>query len=205
MKARNLFWWASPEHFFTCSLLSRSNQVLKERIFGPTRGNCLERVVDTKGWFFLKLLGTIWLQSSILVHNHPSGQTKTFRPKTKDLTRSDGKKSAEKIGFTLVLRPMWIFTEHGYFSFADMAYFGVMKKRYNLLSYLFSVVVAAAFFYTLTATESPEDYIEKDRGRAWAAIYNLIRFNNRSPAHRFNKSENLKSCSFFPIEPTYRS
>jgi len=57
------------------------------------------------------------------------------------------------------------------------------------------VVVAAAFFYTLDATESPEDYIEKMR-QSVSGNFNFIRFNIEISAHRFTKRE-FKELSFF--------
>jgi len=76
-----------------------------------------------------------------------------------------------------------------------------MKKN-TIIILLISVVVAGAFFYTLTATESPEDYIEKieaERERQ----FKFIRFNIESPLSDSQKRE-FKELSFYPIEPTYR-
>jgi uncharacterized protein len=76
-----------------------------------------------------------------------------------------------------------------------------MKKN-TIIILLVSLVVAGAFFYTLTATESPEDYIEKieaERERQ----FKFIRFNIESPLTDSQKRE-FKELSFYPIDPTYR-
>lgn len=76
-----------------------------------------------------------------------------------------------------------------------------MKPK-NILALVVLVVVIAAVTYTLTATESPEDYIERiedERERQ----YKFIRFNVDSPLSDEQK-RNFKSLNFYPIDPDYK-
>jgi len=76
-----------------------------------------------------------------------------------------------------------------------------MKKN-TLILLVVSIVIAVAVFYTLTATESPEAYIEKieaERERQ----FKFIRFNIESPLTETQKRE-FKALSFYPIDPAYR-
>lgn len=60
----------------------------------------------------------------------------------------------------------------------------------------------AAVVYTLTATETPEDYIEKveaERERQ----FKFIRFNFESPLTDEQK-QSFKKLSFYPIDPSFR-
>ncbi|MHA7130259.1 DUF1684 domain-containing protein [Algoriphagus namhaensis] len=64
------------------------------------------------------------------------------------------------------------------------------------------LVVAAAVTYTLTATESPEDYIERiedERERQ----FKFIRFNIDSPLTEEQK-RSFQALSFYPIDPEYK-
>ncbi|MEP1258801.1 DUF1684 domain-containing protein [Algoriphagus sp.] len=75
-------------------------------------------------------------------------------------------------------------------------------KNNTILVLIISVVVLAAVVYTLTATESPEDYIEKieaERERQ----FKFIRFNFESPLTDEQKAS-LKKLNFYPIDPAYR-
>ena len=76
-----------------------------------------------------------------------------------------------------------------------------MKPKNILLLVVLGVVIAAVT-YTLTATESPEDYIERiedERERQ----YKFIRFNIDSPLSDEQK-RNFKSLNFYPIDPDYK-
>lgn len=98
------------EHFYVI-LLNRSNQVLKKHLV--SQGGTAGTIVDTKIVFKIALEHLA--QSIILVHNHPSG----------NLTPSDQDKRLTqrlvKIGRELDLPVLdhLIFTDVGYFSFAD--------------------------------------------------------------------------------------
>jgi DNA repair protein RadC len=98
------------EHFYLL-LLSRSNQVLKKHLV--SQGGTAGTVVDTKVVFKVALEHLA--QSIILVHNHPSGNLK---PSEQDKRLTD---RMVKIGRELDLPVLdhVIFTDHGYFSFAD--------------------------------------------------------------------------------------
>ncbi|WP_339699843.1 DNA repair protein RadC [Algoriphagus aquimarinus] len=98
------------EHFYVI-LLNRSNQVLKKHLV--SQGGTAGTIVDTKIVFKIALEHLA--QSIILVHNHPSG----------NLTPSDQDKRLTqrlvKVGRELDLPVLdhLIFTDVGYFSFAD--------------------------------------------------------------------------------------
>lgn len=67
---------------------------------------------------------------------------------------------------------------------------------------IISVVVLAAIVYTLTGTESPENYIEKieaERERQ----FKFIRFNFESPLTDEQKLS-FKKLNFYPIDPNYK-
>jgi DNA repair protein RadC len=98
------------EHFYLL-LLSRSNQVLKKHLV--SQGGTAGTVVDTKVVFKVALEHLA--QSIILVHNHPSGNLK---PSEQDKRLTE---RMVKIGRELDLPVLdhVIFTDHGYFSFAD--------------------------------------------------------------------------------------
>jgi len=76
-----------------------------------------------------------------------------------------------------------------------------MNKN-TIIILIVSAVVAAAFFYTLTATETPEDYIEKIEGER-ERQFKFIRFNIESPLTDTQKAD-FKKLSFYQIDPTYR-
>jgi hypothetical protein len=76
-----------------------------------------------------------------------------------------------------------------------------MNKN-TIITIIVSAVVAAAFFYTLTATETPEDYIEKIEGER-ERQFKFIRFNIESPLTDTQKAD-FKKLSFYQIDPTYR-
>ncbi|MDF2159072.1 DNA repair protein RadC [Algoriphagus sp. CAU 1675] len=102
----------SVEHFYLL-LLSRSNQVIKKHPI--SKGGTAGTVVDSKLVFKVALEHLA--QSLILVHNHPSG---SLSPSEQD------KKLTErlvKVGRELDLPVLdhVIFTDTGYFSFADEA------------------------------------------------------------------------------------
>ena len=98
------------EHFYVI-LLSRSNQVLKKHLI--SQGGTSGTVVDTKVVFKVALEHLA--QSIILIHNHPSGN---LRPSEQDKRLTD---RMVKIGRELDLPVLdhVIYTDHGYFSFAD--------------------------------------------------------------------------------------
>lgn len=100
------------EHFFLI-LLSRSNQVIRKiRI---SQGGTAGTVVDSKLVFKSALEHLA--QSIILVHNHPSGNLK---PSSQDISLTQ---RLVKTGRELDLPVLdhVIFTDSGYFSFADEA------------------------------------------------------------------------------------
>lgn len=100
------------EHFFLI-LLSRSNQVIRKiRI---SQGGTAGTVVDSKLVFKAALEHLA--QSIILVHNHPSGNLK---PSSQDISLTQ---RLVKTGRELDLPVLdhVIFTDSGYFSFADEA------------------------------------------------------------------------------------
>ena len=100
------------EHFFLI-LLSRSNQVIRKvRI---SQGGTAGTVVDSKLVFKSALEHLA--QSIILVHNHPSG---SLRPSSQDISLTQ---RLVKTGRELDLPVLdhVIFTDSGYFSFADEA------------------------------------------------------------------------------------
>ncbi|WP_057937415.1 RadC family protein [Algoriphagus resistens] len=100
------------EHFYLI-LLNRGNQILKKHLV--SQGGTAGTVVDTKIVFKIALEHLA--QSIILVHNHPSG----------NLSPSDQDKRLTqrlvKVGRELDLPVLdhVIFTDSGYFSFADEA------------------------------------------------------------------------------------
>lgn len=98
------------EHFYLL-LLSRSNQVLRKHLI--SQGGTAGTVVDTKVVFKVALEHLA--QSIILIHNHPSGNLK---PSEQDKRLTE---RMVKIGRELDLPVLdhVIFTDHGYFSFAD--------------------------------------------------------------------------------------
>lgn len=98
------------EHFYLI-LLTRSNYVLKKQLV--SLGGTSTTVVDAKVVFKIALEHLA--QSIILVHNHPSGDTAPSEQDRK-LTRS-----LVKIGLELDLPVLdhVIFSDRGYFSFAD--------------------------------------------------------------------------------------
>lgn len=75
-------------------------------------------------------------------------------------------------------------------------------KTNTLLLLIVGAVILIAVAYTFTATESPEDYIEKieaERERQ----FKFIRFNVDSPLTEEQKA-GFKKLSFYPIDPAYR-
>jgi uncharacterized protein (DUF1684 family) len=75
-------------------------------------------------------------------------------------------------------------------------------KASQILIIVVSLVVVAAVAYTFTATESPEDYlekIEKERERQ----FKFIRFNIDSPLTEEQKRSFTK-LTFFDIDPKYK-
>lgn len=98
------------EHFYLL-LLSRSNQVMRKHLI--SQGGTAGTVVDTKVVFKVALEHLA--QSIILIHNHPSGNLK---PSEQDKRLTE---RMVKIGRELDLPVLdhVIFTDHGYFSFAD--------------------------------------------------------------------------------------
>ena len=97
--------------YFYLILLSRSNQVLKKHLI--SQGGTAGTVVDTKLVFKAAL--EYLAQSMILVHNHPSGNLK---PSEQDKRLTE---RLVKVGRELDLPVLdhVIFTDVGYFSFAD--------------------------------------------------------------------------------------
>lgn len=98
------------EYFFLI-LLSRSNQVMKKHLI--SQGGTAGTVVDTKLVFKAALEHLA--QSMILVHNHPSGNLKPSE-QDKRLTERMVKVGRE---LDLPILDHVIFTDVGYFSFAD--------------------------------------------------------------------------------------
>lgn len=75
-------------------------------------------------------------------------------------------------------------------------------KASQILIIVVSLVVVAAVAYTFTATESPEDYIEKiekERERQ----FKFIRFNIESPLTEEQKRSFTK-LTFYDIDPQYK-
>jgi uncharacterized protein (DUF1684 family) len=75
-------------------------------------------------------------------------------------------------------------------------------KASQILIIVVSLVVMAAVAYTFTATESPEDYIEKiekERERQ----FKFIRFNIESPLTEEQKRSFTK-LTFYDIDPQYK-
>ncbi|RIW17063.1 DUF1684 domain-containing protein [Algoriphagus lacus] len=75
-------------------------------------------------------------------------------------------------------------------------------KTSQILLIVVALVVLAAVAYTFTATESPEDYIEKiekERERQ----FKFIRFNIESPLTEEQK-RNFTKLTFFDIDPQYK-
>ncbi|WP_425635833.1 RadC family protein [Algoriphagus yeomjeoni] len=101
----------APVEYFYLILLTRSNQVMKKQLI--SQGGTAGTVVDPKVVFKIALEHLA--QSIILVHNHPSGN---ISPSDQDkrLTRR-----LVNIGRELDLTVLdhVIFTDSGYFSFAD--------------------------------------------------------------------------------------
>lgn len=97
--------------YFYLVLLSRSNQVLKKHLI--SQGGTAGTVVDTKLVFKAAL--EYLAQSIILVHNHPSGNLKPSE-QDKRLTERLVKVGRE---MDLPVLDHVIFTDVGYFSFAD--------------------------------------------------------------------------------------
>lgn len=101
----------APVEYFYLILLTRSNQVMKKQLI--SQGGTAGTVVDPKVVFKIALEHLA--QSVILVHNHPSGN---ISPSDQDkrLTRR-----LVNIGRELDLTVLdhVIFTDSGYFSFAD--------------------------------------------------------------------------------------
>ncbi|MBN3582677.1 DNA repair protein RadC [Algoriphagus aestuarii] len=97
--------------YFYLILLSRSNQVIKKQLI--SQGGTAGTVVDTKLVFKAALEHLA--QSVILVHNHPSGNLK---PSEQDKRLTE---RLVKVGRELDLPVLdhVIFTDVGYFSFAD--------------------------------------------------------------------------------------
>ncbi|EAZ81046.1 RadC family protein [Algoriphagus machipongonensis] len=100
----------SVEYFYLV-LLSRSNQVIKKHLI--SKGGTAGTVVDSK--LIFKSALDYLAQSMILVHNHPSGNLK---PSEQDKRLTE---RLVKIGRELDLPVLdhVIFTDLGYFSFAD--------------------------------------------------------------------------------------
>ena len=98
------------EHFYLI-LLSRRNQVLRKHLV--SHGGTAGTIVDAKVVFKIALEHLA--QSVILVHNHPSG---SLRPSEQDLKLTG---RLVKVGRELDLPVLdhLIFTDVGYFSFAD--------------------------------------------------------------------------------------
>ena len=96
---------------FWIILLDRANQVVKTDSISS--GGVAGTYVDSK--IIFKSAITHLANSIILVHNHPSGQLK---PSDQDLRLTD---KISKAGVTLDIPVIdhLIFTDHGYFSFAD--------------------------------------------------------------------------------------
>lgn len=97
--------------YFYLILLSRSNQVMKKQLV--SKGGTAGTIVDAKVVFKIALEHLA--QSIILVHNHPSGN---FSPSDQDKRLTQ---RLVKIGRELDLPVLdhVIFTDVGYFSFAD--------------------------------------------------------------------------------------
>jgi len=75
-------------------------------------------------------------------------------------------------------------------------------KTNTLLLLIVGAVILIAVAYTFTATENPEDYIEKieaERERQ----FKFIRFNVDSPLTEEQKM-GFKKLSFYPVDPAYR-
>jgi DNA repair protein RadC len=98
------------EHFYLV-LLSRSNQVIKKHLISS--GGTAGTVVDAK--IIFKVALEHLAQSVILVHNHPSG---SLTPSEQDKRLTD---RLVRIGRDMDLPVLdhVIFTDSGYFSFAD--------------------------------------------------------------------------------------
>jgi len=115
--SQHIFELMKPElqdeqiEYFYLILLSRSNQVLKKHLI--SQGGTAGTVVDTKLVFKAAL--DHLAQSIILVHNHPSGN---LRPSEQDKRLTE---RMVKVGRELDLPVLdhVIFTDVGYFSFAD--------------------------------------------------------------------------------------
>ncbi|GMQ26950.1 DNA repair protein RadC [Algoriphagus sp. oki45] len=97
--------------YFYLILLTRSNHVIKKQLI--SQGGTAGTVVDPKMVF--KIAMEHMAQSIILVHNHPSGST-TPSEQDKRLTER-----LVRIGRDLDLAVVdhLIYSDHGYFSFAD--------------------------------------------------------------------------------------
>ncbi len=75
-------------------------------------------------------------------------------------------------------------------------------KAKNIFYLVAAAVVIVAVAYTLTATESPEAYVEKieaERERQ----FKFIRFNIDSPLTDEQK-RSFRELSFYPIDPSYK-
>jgi DNA repair protein RadC len=115
--SRDIYDHLKPElygeqvEFFYMLLLSRTNQILKKYLV--SQGGTAGTVVDAKIVFKIALEHLA--QSIILIHNHPSGNLK---PSDQDKRLTE---RLVKIGREMDLPVMdhVIFTDDGYFSFAD--------------------------------------------------------------------------------------
>jgi DNA repair protein RadC len=115
--SRDIYDHLKPElygehvEFFYMLLLSRTNQILKKYLV--SQGGTAGTVVDAKIVFKIALEHLA--QSIILIHNHPSGN---LRPSDQDKRLTE---RLVKIGREMDLPVIdhVIFTDDGYFSFAD--------------------------------------------------------------------------------------
>ena len=96
---------------FWCLLLNRSNLVIKKHLVSS--GGVSGTVADPK--IIFKAALEELASSIILVHNHPSGN---LRPSQADMTLTKKMKDASK-ALEISLLDHLIFTDQGYFSFAD--------------------------------------------------------------------------------------
>ena len=100
-----------PHEEFWVLYLNRSNQLIKKELI--SRGGVAGTVVDAK--IIFKSAVEILASSIVLCHNHPSGNSK---PSEQDIQLTKKLKEAGKL-LDIPIVDHIIFTENGYYSFAD--------------------------------------------------------------------------------------
>jgi len=100
-----------PHEEFWLLMLNRSNILIKKELI--SRGGVAGTVVDTK--IIFKTAVDNYASSIIVCHNHPSGNIK---PSDEDIKITKALKEAGKI-MDIPVNDHLIFTENGYYSFAD--------------------------------------------------------------------------------------